>query len=141
MKNMKFLLAAPAVIALLLTACAPPQQQAQKFASEPTILVKAAPSVVMPVLQKEVAATYGTYEITLIDANRLRVANAKNPNSISTFFTLVPKGPDGTLIKVTLIGVTAQGAMAVPWLDGMKEPFLKTGILDRTKAGAETPKS
>jgi hypothetical protein len=88
-----------------------------------------------------VAATYGTYEITLIDANRLRVANAKNPNSISTFFTLVPQGPDGTLIKVTLIGVTAQGAMAVPWLDGMKEPFLKTGILDRTKAGAETPKS
>jgi hypothetical protein len=145
MKYPYFLLAVPATIVVLFTGCTPPQAQAQqKFASEPTILIKAVPTVVMPVLQKEVSAAYSGCEITQIDANRLRAANVNSQRGTgtgSTLFTLIPQGADATLIKVTLLTVTPQGAMALPWLDGTKELFLKTGILDQTKAGAEAPKS
>ena len=142
MKNMKFLLAFPAAIALLCTSCTPPQLQAQKFDPDPTILIKAAPSVVMPVLQKEVAAVYSDCDITQIDANRLRAANVSSGSGhASTLFTLIPQGTDGTLVKVTMMTVTPGGPMVIPWVQGMKQIFLKTGILDQTKAGAETPKS
>ena len=97
----------------------------------------------MPVLQKEVGAVYGGCEITQIDANRLRVLTSRNSGDSrhsSMLFTLVPQAAEETLIKVTVLVVTPQGPMAVPWSDGSKEFFLKSGVFDQTKAGAEAPK-